>query len=190
MTMTIRKGFCLFALLILTLIQPVLAAGADAAKARPAVETLQLATVPMKGLTAEGPAEKTLQATPGDDEGFDLGELLAPKTTCPTGGNATFTWTIKDGCVDGLGLYLRFFDETNDLVFPNSTQVYIINSGRTGTIKLSVKRGAKICFGAENSDLDGYYWGVDVDNSQGCASCCNTVPSSGNISRSLTLICN
>lgn len=187
--MNIRKGLCLLIPLTVAAIQPALAA-ADAAKARPAVETLQLANVPMKGLAAGGASEKTLQTTPGDDVGIDLAELLAPKAACPGGGNATFTWTIKDSCVDGVGIYVRFFDETNDLVFPNSTQVYSIGSGRTGAVKLSVKRGAKICYGAEPSNLDGSYWGVSLDNSQGCASCCNIVPNSGNISRTVTLICN
>jgi hypothetical protein len=187
--MKILKGFCLVVLLTVAAMQPVLAAGAPAPKPGPAVETLQLANVPMKGLGVGDAAEKTLQATSRDNVGFDLGELLVPKTTCPTGGNATFTWTIKDACLDGDGIYVRFFDETNDLVFPNSSQVYSIGSGHTGTIKLSVKRGAKICFGAENPGGD-TYWGVDLDNSQGCSNCCNTVPNSGNISRSVNLLCN
>ena len=188
--MNIRKGLCLLIVSTVAAIQPALAAGVETAKAKPAVETLQLANVPMKGLAGGGASEKTLQATPGDDVGFDLGELLAPKASCPGGGNATFTWTIKDGCVDGVGIYIRFFDETNDIVFPNSTQVYSIGSGHTGSVKLSVKRGAKICYGAEPSNLDGSYWGVSLDNNQGCAGCCNIVPNSGNISRSVNLICN
>jgi hypothetical protein len=185
--MNIRRGFCLLVLSSVVAIQPALAAGPEAAKAKPAVETLQLVDVPMKGLA--GATEKTLQTTPGDDVGFDLSELLTAKAACPGGGNATFTWTIIDGCVDGLGIYLRFFDETNDIVFPNSSQVYSVSSGRTGVVKLSVKRGAKVCYGAEPSNLDGSYWGVDVDNSQGCASCCNVVPNTGNISRSVRLVC-
>ena len=133
---------------------------------------------------------QTVQTTSRDDVGFDLSELFAEKTSCPSGGNATFTWTVKDGCVDGLGIYIRFFDETNDIVFPNSSQVYSIASGHTGVVKLSVKRGAKICYGAEPSNLQDIYWGVDIDNSQACASCCNIVPSTGNLSRSVNLICN
>jgi hypothetical protein len=186
--MNTRKALCFFVLLAVLAIQPALAA--DAAKARPAVETPQLVDVPMKGLAVNGAAEKTLQTTPGDDVGFDLSELFAAKAACPGGGNATFTWTIKDGCVDGVGIYIRFFDETNDLVFPNSSQVYSVNSGRTGVVKLSVKRGAKICYGAEPSNQDGSYWGVSLDNSQGCASCCNIVPNSGNIARTVNLVCN
>ena len=185
--MNFRKGFCLLVLLAVVAIQPALAAGSHPAK--PA-ETAQLVDVPMKGLAVNGAAEKTLQTTPGDDVGFDLSELFSAKASCPSGGNATFTWTIKDSCVDGLGIYIRFFDETNDIVFPNSSQLYSIASGRTGVVKLSVKRGAKICYGAEPSDLDGSYWGVDVDNNQSCDSCCNIVPATGNLSRSVNLVCD
>ncbi len=187
--MNIRKGLCLLVLSTVAAIQPALAAGAEAAKAKPAVETLQLVDVPMRGLAGGVVAEKAHEATPGEDVGIDLAELLAPKASCPGGGNATFTWTIIDGCGDGFGIYVRFFDETNDLVFPNSTQVYNISSGHSGVVRLSVKRGAKICYGAEPSNLDGSYWGVSLDNSQACDSCCNIVPSSGNLSRSVRLIC-
>ena len=184
--MNIRKGLCFLVLSATVAVSPALAA--DAAKARPTTETLQLVDVPMKGLA--GAPEKTREARPGDNVGFEVGELFTEKASCPSGGNATFTWTIKDGCVDGEGIYVRFFDETNDIVFPNSSQVYGIASGHTGSIKLSVKRGAKICYGAEPSSQDGSYWGVSLDNSQDCASCCNTVPSSGNLSRTVTLVCD
>jgi len=188
--MNIRKGFCLLVLLAVVAIQPALAAGSHPAKPLSGGDTAQLVDVPMKGLAVDGAAEKTLQTTPGDDVGFDLSELFSAKASCPSGGNATFTWTIKDGCLDGLGIYIRFFDETNDIVFPNSSQLYSIVSGHTGVVKLSVKRGAKICYGAEPSNLDGSYWGVDVDNSQSCASCCNIVPATGNLSRSVSLVCD
>jgi hypothetical protein len=187
--MNLRNSLCSLVVLTVVAIQPALAAGAPAAKPKPAVQAIQLADVPMTGLLADDPSASTLQTTSQDNVGFNPGELFEPKA-CPQGGNATFTWTITDGCGDGLGLYVRFFDETNNLVFPNSSQVYIINSGRTSAIKLSAKRGAKICYGAEPSNRDGYYWGVSLDDSEFCSNCCNIVPNSGNISRSVRLICN
>lgn len=188
--MNIRKSLCLLVLLALVAIQPALAAGSQATKPLAGGDTAQLVDVPMKGLAVNGAAEKTIQTTSRDDVGFDLSELFSAKASCPSGGNATFTWTIKDGCVDGDGIYIRFYDETNDIVFPNSSQVYSIGSGRTGVVKLSVKRGAKICYGAEPTSQDGSYWGVALDNSQDCASCCNIVPATGNLSRSVSLICD
>jgi hypothetical protein len=185
--MDLRNGFGLLVLLTAIATQPALAAG-PVEKAASAVQTIQLADVPMRGMTADDPSASTIPTTRQDNVGFKLEELLQPKA-CPQGGNATFTWTIIDGCVDGSGLYVRFFDETNNLVFPNSSQAYIINSGRSSVIKLSVKRGAKICYGAEPTDRDGSYWGVSLDDNEGCTNCCNIVPNSGNISRSVRLTC-
>ncbi len=187
--MNLRKGTCVFVLLTAVAVQPVLAAEGPA-KPGPARQSLELANIPMKGLMAEDSAAGTVQSTRQEDVGFDPAELFAPpKATCPPSGNATFTYTIIDGCPDGLGVYTRFFDETNGIVFPNTSQVYVINSGRSTVFRLSVKRGAKICYGAEPTDLDGSYWGVSLDDSQFCSACCNTVPNSGNISRSVRLTC-
>jgi len=184
--MKICKSLCSLVLLTAIAVSPVLAAGAPSAK--PIVQPVQIADVPARGGAAGDPSASTVQTTRSEDVGFDPAELFAPKA-CPQGGNATFTWTIIDGCIDGLGIYVRFFDETNDLVFPNSSQAYIVGSGRSSVIKLSVKRGAKICYGAEPSNFDGSYWGVSLDDSQGCASCCNVVPNTGNLSRSVRLTC-
>lgn len=121
-------------------------------------------------------------------EGFDPALRNTDAPACNSG-TALFTWTIQDGCSDGLGLYLRFFDVTNSLVWPDSSHVYTINSGKVGTFKLTAKRGAKICYGAEPNPQDGGYWGIGLDGDQGCASCCYTVPNKGNIARSTRLTC-
>ena len=185
--MDLRSASCTLVVLTALAVQPALAA-APVEKPAPSVQALHLAEVPMKDSVADNRPGNTLQATDRDNVGFQIGELFEAKA-CPGPGNATFTYTIGDGCQDGIGLYVRFFDETNDLVFPNSSQVYVVNSGRTSVIRLSVKRGAKICLGAERSDLDGYYWGVDINNDKGCAGCCNVVPNTGNIARGFNLIC-
>jgi hypothetical protein len=188
--MDLRTGFCSLVLLTAVSAQPVLAAEAQVAKPAPVAQTLQLADVPMKGMFAEDSSASVTQTTRRDDVGFDIDELLSPKATCPPAGNATFTWTIIDGCGDGQGLFVRFFDETNNIIFPNSSQVYSINSAHTGVVKLSAKRGAKICYGAEPTNRNGHFWGVGLDNDQSCASCCTIVPNTGNISRSVRLICS
>ena len=189
--MLIRRGLCCLVLLAAVAFQPALAAEDPIEKAKPGVQTIQLADVPMRGSIHEEPDAVTIQTTRQDNVGFQLEELfLEPKAACPSGGNATFTWKVTDNCFDGWGLYVRFFDETNNLVFPNSSQAYVINSGRTSTIKINVKRGAKICYGAEPINRDGSYWGVSLDNDQGCSNCCNIVPNSGNPSRNISLICS
>ncbi|HEY0558172.1 MAG TPA: hypothetical protein VGG20_28230 [Thermoanaerobaculia bacterium] len=183
--MNIRKAICFLILMTAVAIQPALAAGPHAPRPVTGADPMLIVDVPAKGVAVE----KTIQTTPGDDVGFSIGELFETKA-CPGGGNATFTWTIFDNCVDGEGIYLRFFDETNDLAFPSFTQVYSIASGHSGVARLSVKRGAKICYGAEPPSQDGSYWGVSLDNSQDCASCCNVVPNSGNLARTVHLICS
>jgi hypothetical protein len=183
--MMIRKAICFLVLLTAVAIQPALAAPAHAPKPVLGTDPMSIVDVPAKGVAAE----KTIQTTPRDDVGFQVGELVDVVKAC-AGGNATFTWTIFDNCADGQGIFLRFFDETNDLAFPSFSQVYSINSGRSGVARLSVKRGARICYGAEPSGQDGSYWGVSLDDSQDCASCCNIVPNSGNLARTVHLVCN
>ena len=186
--MSIRKGLCCLVLLTAVAFQPALATEDPVEKSTPVVQRLQLAEVPMSEPIDEEPSAITIQTTPRDNVGFEVGELFLPKA-CPQGGNATFTWKITDSCFDGVGVFVRFFDETNNLVFPNSSQAYVINSGRSSTIKLTVKRGAKICYGAEPTDRDGSYWGVGLDDDEGCTNCCNIVPNSGNLSRTVNLVC-
>lgn len=124
-----------------------------------------------------------------EPEGFTFGETFAEPKACNTGA-ATFTWVLNDRCSDGLGLYVRFFDVTNDLVWPNSSEAYVVRSGQRGTWKLSVKRGAKVCFGAEPNPRDGSYWGLSLDGDQSCSNCCKTVPQKGNVSYALNLLCD
>jgi hypothetical protein len=140
-----------------------------------------LATLPMP-MSVEEAAEKTVSVP---ELGYELGEI--EPEACTTGG-ATFTWTVTDSCPDGQGDYLRFFDLSNHLVWPDANHVYTLASGRTVVYRLSVKRGAKICYGATPWDADGY-WGVDVDGSSSCSTCCSIVPNSGNPSRNVKLTC-
>jgi len=165
------------------------AVAAAAADAKPdaRTESITLRERPMASTTLEEKSTATHVATGEDNVGFDFAELAAPATTCPPAGNATFTWTVSDGCGDG-GLYVRFFDVTNNLLWPNSRQVYVIRNGGSSVFRLSVKRGAKICYGADSVDGN-LYWGVSAEGDQSCPDCCNIVPNTGNISRGVRLVC-
>jgi len=165
---------------------PATAAG-DKAGAR--TESITLRDRPMASTALDEQTAAVHPATSEDSVAFNPAELLlAPATTCPPAGNATFTWTVTDGCFDG-GLYLRFFDETNNLLWPNRTQVYVISNGRSAVFRLTVKRGAKICYGADSIDGN-FYWGVSAEGNKACPDCCNIVPNTGNISRAVRLVCN
>ncbi len=151
-------------------------------------ESITLRDKPMVGAGQETMTPAAHVVTGEDNVAFNPAELLVPATTCPPAGNATFTWTLTDGCRDG-GLQVRFFDETNHLVWPNSSQVYVINNGRSSVFRLSVKRGAKICYGADSGNGN-FFWGVSAEGDQSCPDCCNIVPNTGNLARSLRLVCD
>lgn len=165
-----------------------LAAVAATGKPEPRTESIILRDRPMTGGAQDEATAAEHVATAADNVGFNLAELLIPATTCPPPGNATFTWTVTDGCFNG-GLFVRFFDETNNLVWPNSSQVYVINNGRSSVFRLSVKRGAKICYGADSGN-GAFYWGVSAEGDQSCPDCCNIVPNTGNLARSVRLVCH
>jgi hypothetical protein len=43
-----------------------------------------------------------------------------------------------------------------------------------------------VCYGARTDPPTNSYWGVDIDNSQGCDDCCTLCE---NVSRSIRLTC-
>jgi hypothetical protein len=183
-----RRTLVSCALLTLTVAGSALAAAADARQAAPA--NAQIADLPAElSLAPEANrsvADEALTRTA--DVGYTLGERTGDAPAC-TNASALFTWNITDGCVDGHGLYVRFFDTTNDLVWPNSSQVYTVPANKTGQVKLTVKRGAKICYGAETNPPDGGYWGLSLDGDQSCSTCCTVVPQTGNVTRTVKLTC-
>jgi hypothetical protein len=164
-----------------------LAAVAATGKPEAGTESITLRDRPMAGAAHDEATAAEHVATVEDNVGFNLEEQLVPATTCPPAGNATFTWTVTDGCFND-GLFVRFFDETNNLVWPNSSQVYVIANGRSSVFRLSVKRGAKICYGADSGNGN-FYWGVSAEGNQACPDCCNVVPNTGNLARSVRLVC-
>jgi len=95
-------------------------------------------------------------------------------TTTSTSGTAAMTFTLTDGCSDGRGIQYRFFDKTANLLWPNSSQVYIIPAGQTRSTSISCTRGNRICYGAQTDPPAGTYWGVGINGDLGCDTCCYT----------------
>ena len=113
-----------------------------------------------------------------------------PTPTTPPSSTVSFAWTVQDGCNDGRGVQLRFFDEVNNLVFPNASQVYVIGSNQQGTISMTVLRSAKLCLGATTDPVTSASWGVGISNTTGCSACCQTFPATGSsFTTSTTLTC-
>lgn len=85
---------------------------------------------------------------------------------------STLRWTITDGCNNGISIRYKFYDVDNNLVWPSSTTYwYTEYFGATYSHNLTCRTGAKICFGARAATT---YWGVDLDGTQSCATCCTT----------------
>lgn len=83
--------------------------------------------------------------------------------------------SITDQCNDGYSINYRFFDTTNNLVWPGTDRHYyteFYNQRYTST--LTCRTGAKICFGGETGNLK---WGVGLNEEQGCTDCCYTCQS-------------
>lgn len=98
----------------------------------------------------------------------------------------TITLGIKDSCYDGYRIEWRYFDVTNNLVWPSSSQVYYNQyEGQLYTNNLLCNVGAKICYGARTGNK---YWGIDIDGSKSCSSCCVTCQSG--MQYSWNLVCN
>jgi Putative Ig domain len=99
-----------------------------------------------------------------------------------SGGVSSLTIQMEEsGDCGGETIYYRFFDETDNLVWPDwSTAYYFPYSDQVYTSTLSCQTGATICYGGSfyiNSEVP-EYWGVGIDNdetaqSNSCYTCEN-----------------
>lgn len=100
----------------------------------------------------------------------------APTPATPAPAPKSMRWDIVDGCEDTGDLQVRFFDMTNDLVWPSADKVWVIENGGSQAFDLGCRSGAKICYGATAKDSSGKYriWGAGIDGKNGCEKCCIT----------------
>jgi len=104
-------------------------------------------------------------------------------TPRPPSGISTLVFNITDQCNDGYRINYKFFDRTNNLVWPGQGKVYYTEYyNQTYTHRLSCKTGAKICYGGNTGNS---YWGIGKDGDKGCTNCCFTCQG-GEVSRRLT----
>lgn len=109
----------------------------------------------------------------------------APPPPPPPPATSVITFQLTDACNDGYSIDYKFYDETDNLVWPSSSSHYYDNYGNVSTNNLSCNTGANVCYGASSST---FYWGVGVDNTQTCPDCCITCQAGASLSRTLT--CN
>jgi hypothetical protein len=105
------------------------------------------------------------------DCGCRLGTLCSGDGLCKDAGTANLIWTVRDRCFNGESIQLRFFDRTDRLLWPTPTTVYVLTQGNDQVHNLMCTKGARICYGA-NQPTHQLYWGVDIDNSKTCTTCC------------------
>lgn len=95
-----------------------------------------------------------------------------PTTPTTPSSNSSLVFNITDGCNDDYRIDYKFFDVTNNLVWPGPNEIYYTEYYDTNYMhRLSCKTGAKICFGGNTGD---YYWGVSKDGDESCTDCCVT----------------
>ena len=80
-------------------------------------------------------------------------------------------WTV--GNSTGGRLWIRFFSQWRDHVWPGGRDFYYVDPGQQSTVRMTCQTGEKICFGAINNNRS-LYWGVGEFGRKGCQSCCRT----------------
>jgi hypothetical protein len=105
--------------------------------------------------------------------------------TPPPSEMSSLTWVITDNCSDGKGLQVRFHDRTYGGLWPSRSEVYVVPSRDTRERTLSCRSGANVCYGARTDPPGSNYWGVDIDGSKSCDTCC-TACRDASVARTLT----
>ncbi len=71
-------------------------------------------------------------------------------------------------------VYLKFYSQDYNTVWPGSDTVYVINDYDLHSYSLSCSRYEKICYGAWEKGNSNRYWGVGRDGTESCRGCCYT----------------
>jgi len=116
---------------------------------------------------------------------FDVTLNLASSTVQPPpAANSTITFNITDGCNNGLQIEYKFYDVSDNLVWPSATSHYFTEFlNATYRHDLLCSTGAKVCYGARSGT---FYWGIDEDGTKACADCCIFCQQGNSLSPRLT----
>ena len=72
-------------------------------------------------------------------------------------------------------VYLKFYSQQDNLVWPSSDRSYVINDYQLHYYRLRCNQPfEKICYGAWEKGNTSAYWGVGRDGTKGCRDCCYT----------------
>lgn len=107
-----------------------------------------------------------------------------PPPPPPPPSSSVITFTLADYCNDGYRIDFRFYDETNGLVWPSSTENYYTPGyGIPTSQNLSCNTGATVCYGGNTGSI---FWGVGLNNNQSCSNCCISCQNGNSLSQNLT----
>lgn len=96
-----------------------------------------------------------------------------PTTTTTTTSSGTLTLKIKSLCSSLSPVSYKFYDFTNNSVWPSSSTHYVADYNVSYSKIISCTSGATICVGGSPPSGAGS-WGVGLDGTQSCTSCCYT----------------
>lgn len=114
----------------------------------------------------------------------DMLLYIASGGSGPPASESVIVINITDSCNNGIPIDYKFYDETNNFVWPSSSSHYSTSAyGATYTSNLQCINGANICYGASSG---GYSWGVGLYNTSSCSSCCISCQPNASMSWSLS----
>ena len=82
----------------------------------------------------------------------------------------TMSWSFRNNHPNKV--YLRFFSQDRDAVWPGPDEYYVLDDGDPHEARLRCWEGEKICYGAWTTGGD--EWGVGENDASSCNGCCTT----------------
>jgi hypothetical protein len=83
--------------------------------------------------------------------------------------NATLTWSFRSYHPNTV--QLEFYSQHRDAAWPGGGRAYVLDDYDIHTFRLNCWDGEQICYGAW-VDGNSEYWGVGIDDREGCDNCC------------------
>lgn len=71
-------------------------------------------------------------------------------------------------------VHLKLFSKSRNHVWPNSSEVWVLDDYNEHNLPITCNYGEKICYGAWPAGDPSTYWGVGRNGTDGCDDCCST----------------